>query len=687
MLTVADVTDLFAQAVARHQADDLPDAERLYRAVLAQSPGHPAALCNLGAVLARTDRLEDAARLYSQCLAAAPGYADAHYNFGNLYRRVSRPADAVNQYRACVRANPAHSGAWFNMGLCLTGLGDLPAAAEAYAQAVAAEPTYADAHARLGDVLMRAGRSDEGVEAFRRYTELRPDDPRGLNNLGLGLLNAGRGADAVELLQKALRLKPDYPDAHNVLALAFEAEGRKDDALHHYREAVRLNPWFADAWSNLGTNLTEQGRADEAVAALRKSLEVRPDAPPIHSNLLLTLNYSSNIPVGEIVEEHRKWAALFAGPNVPPAPPPKQPDPDRRLNIGYISGDFRGHTVAGFIELLLAHHDREKFHVTGYSSTARPDDTTHRLAKLADRFRPLLGMTDAAAADRVRADGIDVLIDLSGHTAGNRLLTLARRPAPVQMTLFGYPNTTGLAAVDYRITDAVSDPPGQTEHLYVEKLLRLPGLSWAYQPPTDAPPIGPLPALTRPHMTFGCLNNAAKISDACLDTWVRLLAEVPGSRLVFLGGQAQSGLKRLTDRFAAAGVVRDRVEAVGRLPKGEYFAAYNGFDLALDPFPYNGGVTTCDALWMGVPVLTLAGSSYVSRQGAAVLTHAGLSEFVADDPSRLIELAKMWASNREILAEIRAGLRVQVARSVGDGRRYVRHLEAAVREAWRARVG
>lgn len=683
---MADITDLFAAAVARHQAGDLAEAERLYRGVLQQNAAHPAALCNLGAVLARQDQFEDAGRLYAQCLAASPGYADGHYNFGNLYRRVGRLPDAVAQYRSCVRANPAHSGAWFNMGICLNALGDLPAAIEAFQKAVAVEPGYADAHARLGDALMRAGRSDEGVEAFRKYVVLKPDDPRGLNNLGLGLLNAGRSADAVEQLQKAVQLNPNYPDAHNVLALAFENLGKKDEALHHYAEAVRLNPEFADAWSNLGTNLTEQGRADEAIDALRKSLTIRPDTPPIHSNLLLTLNYSSNVPVEEIAAEHRRWAERFAGP-VPPSPAPAHPDPNRRLSVGYISGDFRGHTVAGFIELLLAHHDRDQFHVTGYSTTARPDDTTRRLARLADRFRPLAGVSDGAAAEQIRADGIDILIDLSGHTAGNRLLTLARRPAPLQMTLFGYPNTTGLAAVDYRITDAESDPPGTTEHLYVEQLLRLPGLAWAYQPPTDAPPIVSLPALTRPHMTFGCLNNAAKISDVCLETWVKLLAELPGSRLVFLGGQSRSGLRRLIDRFTAAGVSADRIEAVARLPRGEYFAAYGGFDLALDPFPYNGGVTTCDALWMGVPVLTVAGGSYVSRQGAAVLGHAGLSEFVAADPHGLIELAKMWASNREILSDIRGGLRVQVARSVGDGKRYVRQLEAGLREAWRRRVG
>ena len=681
-----DVTKLFADAVSRHQAGDLPAAERTYRAILQQDPTHPAALCNLGAVLARQDRYEEAAKCYAVCLAAHPDYPDAHYNFANLYRRVGQLREAVAGYQACLRANPNHGSAAFNMGLAYAGLGDPTAAAAAFRQTIALEPENPDAHSRLGDVLLRTGNTAEGVEAFRKAVALRPNDPRALNNLALAVSNAGRPAEALELLDKALALNPDYAEAHNTYALACEALGRKDDATAHYEAAVRLKPDFADAWSNLGTNLTEQGRIDEALAALRKSLEIRPKAPPIHSNLLLTLNYSSTVPPEEVAAEHRRWAEAFAPPT-PSAPIPADRSPDRRLKIGYVSADFRAHTVAGFIEQLLTHHDRRHFHVTAYANVARPDETTERLRRLADDWRPVIGMPDDQLAEQIRADRIDVLIDLSGHTAGNRLLALARRPAPIQATVFGYPNTTGMAAVDYRITDDVSDPPGMTEGLYAEGLLRLPHLPWVYLPPADAPEVGRLPGLDRTTITFGCLNNAAKISDACLEAWVKLLKEVPHSRLVLLAGQSQAGAKRLTDRFTAAGVPGDRVQLVFRLPRNEYYEAHQLFDLALDPFPYNGGVTTCDALWMGVPVLAVAGTSYVSRQGAAVLTHAGLGEFVADTPDMLVALARTWSENRDVLADIRAGLRRQVEKSpVADGPGYVRGLEAALRRAWRERV-
>jgi predicted O-linked N-acetylglucosamine transferase (SPINDLY family) len=425
---------------------------------------------------------------------------------------------------------------------------------------------------------------------------------------------------------------------------------------------------------------------DEAIAALRRSLAIRPNAPPIHSNLLLTLNYSSKLTPEEVAAEHVKWAEAFAPP-VPPSPVPTDPSPDRRLKIGYLSADFRAHTVAGFIELLLTHHDRDKFHVTAYANVPRPDETTEELRRLADDWRPVAGLTDDQAAAQIRTDKIDVLIDLSGHTAGNRLAVLARRPAPVQCTLFGYPNTTGLEAVDYRITDAVSDPPGTTEHFYTERPLRLSGLPWAYRPPAGAPDVTPLPALSQPEFTFGCLNNAAKISDACLEAWARILKEVPAARLVLLSGQSQAGADRLAARFAAAGVAADRLRLVSRLPKPAYFATYLQFDLALDPFPYNGGVTTCDASWMGVPVLAVAGRSYVSRQGAAILTHAGLQQFVADSPDALVELAKAWAGKPDALANQRLKLREQLTATVADGPGYVRRLEAGVRTAWRERTG
>jgi predicted O-linked N-acetylglucosamine transferase (SPINDLY family) len=683
---VADVTARFAEAVRKHQAGDVAGAEELYRAVVRDDPSYAPAWCNLGVLQVKAGRPADAEQSYLQALAAVPGQPDAHFNLGNLYRRLGRFHDAGVQYLACLKADPRHTNAGFNLGLSLVSLGDLVNAVRCFQDVLKIDPNFHDAYGRLGDTYLRSGKTDDAIAAFQQYIARVPDDPRGPNNLALALSGSGKYAEAMEILQSLIRKHPGYAEAHNTLAVACEALGRKDEALTHYEEAVRLKPEFSDAWSNRGINLMEQGQADEAVASLRKSLEIRPDAPAIHSNLLLALNYSSRITPAEVAAEHRNWGERFGLP-VPASPIPRNPSPNRTLNIGYVSSDYRNHTVASFIELLLRHHDRSQFRVTAYPSVFRPDDTTARLKTLADDWKPIAGLSDEQAADQIAHDNIDVLVDLGGHTAGNRLLAFAHRPAPIQLTVFGYPNGSGLAAMDYRVSDAVSDPPGRTDSLYVEKILRLPDLAWAYQPPTDAPDPGPLPSESRRSFTFGCLNNAAKISDACLSAWSLLLNGVPGSTLVLLAGQSDTGANRLWERFKKAGLDKDRVEMVFRLPRDQYFEAYQLFDFTLDPFPYNGGVTTCDSLWMGVPVLAVEGETYVSRQGLAVQSLLGMAEFVAKKPEGLLEIARAWQKRKPELATIRAGLRAKLAASsLADAKRYVRNLERSIRNAWIEKV-
>ncbi|MGL6095584.1 MAG: tetratricopeptide repeat protein [Fimbriiglobus sp.] len=680
-----DPAKLFADAVAAHRANDLPAAEKLYRETVAADPGHASAWCNLGVLAVRCGQLDAAADCYRRALAVSPGLADAHFNLGNLYRRVGRHPEAGREYELCLKSNPGHLGATFNLGIVHATLGNLDHAAECFRASLSANPADLDARLRLGDALMRAGKLDAAVAEFRTATEQAPVEPRAWYNLGLALHSAGRPADAEHALTTALERRPEYPDAHNALGLVWEQAGRKDDAAERYRAAVGIHPDFADGWSNLGVNLCEQGRADDAIECLRRSLAVRPTAAMIHGNLLLFLNYSSRVTPEQIVAEHRIFAERFAAP-VPPRPPVPLPhDPARKLRVGYLSADFRGHTVSGFIELLLKNHDPDRVVVFAYPSVFRPDATTERLRGLCDKWRPIAGLSDDRAADLIRSDGVDVLVDLGGHTASNRLLVLARRPAPVQATVFGYPATTGLPAVDLRITDPVSDPPGMTESLNIEALLRLPDVAWVYRPPADAPPVGPLPTATNRAFTFGSFNNAAKFSDACLEAWAGILTAVPDSRLVLLAGQSKAGARRLADIFAAAGIAADRVTLLPRMSVADYFAAHGQLDVALDPFPYNGGVTSADALWMGVPVLGIAGRTYVSRQGAMLMGRVGHPGFTADSPAGLIELAKAWSEKRSELAVIRAGLRERmIASPICDAKRYVRNLEAALRTVWRA---
>lgn len=681
-----DVNQLFADAVMRHQSGDVAVAEQLYRTVIAAAPNHASAYCNLGTLLGKSGRDDEAAQCFREALVAIPGYPDAHFNLGNLYRRQNKNRDAIEQYTNCLRGNPQNASAGFNLGLAFLNVGDLQSAKRCFLQVVKLEPTFADAWGRLGDVHLRCSESASAITAFQKFCDLRPIDDRGQNNLALALANDGRHGDAIDLLTKLVRIRPEYAEAHNTLGVTFEAIGKKDEALQHYDAAVKAKPEYADAWSNRGINLLESGRADEAIESLQQSVILRPDVPAVHSNLLLAINYSSRYSPSQIAAEHRRWGQRFAA-NAPPPFLPLDANPDRIVRIGYVSSDFRHHTVAGFIEALLANHDRRRFHVTSYFNGSRPDEMTERLRKMSDSWQVISGYSDDQIAAKIKSDRIDVLIDLNGHTAGNRMQLFARRPAPLQLTMFGYPNTTGVPAIDYRVTDAVSDPTELSTELSAEQLLRLPNLAWVYNPPLKAPAVSPLPSLSTKHFTFGCLNNAAKISDACLTAWSAVMNSVPNSRLVLLAGQSNAGAKRLADRFAKAGIPRERVELVYRLPRDQYFTAYEGLDLALDPFPYNGGVTTCDALWMGVPVLTVEGQSYASRQGMAVLEVLGLPGFVAKKPSDLAGLALSWSNRRPELARIRTGLRNRMQMSpVCDQPGYVKSFETELLKVWNQKL-
>lgn len=663
----------FQRAVAAHRGGDLAEAEREYRQLLTAAPDHPATLTNLATIVAGRGDAAEAERLYLTALTADPTQVNTHFNLGNLLRRTGRHAAAIPHYEDALRLSPDAPAVLVNLGLAVSDLGNWPRAVECYARAVAINPDVPDGLTMLGDALGRCGRRDEAIAAFREAVARFPDQPRGYCHLGLHLAAAGATDEAVEVLERAVALKPDYPEANNALGVAYEAVGRADDAQTAYRAALAASDGFADAWANLGTSLGEQGRVPEAVAALRRSLELAPNAIA-RGALLANLLYPGDLTPEQLRDEHVTWAVEHADPLTPTEPPVRARGPGR-IRVGYVFGEFRSRAAAVFAETLLAHHDRTRFHVTVYANCRR-DLLGPRLPRLADTWQPIPHLPDEHAAELIRNDGIDLLVDLSGHSTGNRLLVFARKPAPVQLTLFGYPATTGMKAMDYRVTDAIVDPPG-AEHLYVEKILRLPEYGWVYTPPDDAPTPRAVPSGRRA-FTFGCLNHPAKLSDACLDAWAAILAAVPKSRLVLLAGQSVASASELAARFTRRGVVSDRLELVYRLSGPDYFEAFQPLDLMLDPFPYGGAVTTCDALWMGVPVLTVAGADARGRQGVSALTAVGLPEFIADTPEQLVPLAATWADQRAGLADLRTSLRDIVKQSpLTDAAGYVKRLEAA----------
>lgn len=615
------------------------------------------------------------------------------------HHRAGRLAEAVELYRRLLTIDPQHATVLLHLGLALRGLRQPDEALDALRRAIAADPKIAEAHHQAGNILKSLGRHAEALPALREAARLAPMQAAIWLNLGVTCLELGARDDAIAAFEHARSLEPGRPETHNILGHALAAAGRGAEARAALGEALRLRPGYAAALSNLGRLAKSEGLLDEAVAHYRAALASAPE-PGTHSNLLFALNFVAEADPAEVFAEHLRWQAVHAAPlarahTLGGATPSLRPDAaaaaraphlhplptDRRLRIGYVSPDFCHHAVAYFIEPVLAAHDRRRCEIFCYANVRSPDRFTARLRGLAEHWRDIALLDDEAAAALIRRDGLDLLIDLAGHTAHHRLLVFARRPAPVQATWIGYPNTTGLDAIDYRLTDAVSDPAGETERFHSEKLVRLPATFSVYRPDDHAPPVNALPATTPGAVTFGCFNNFAKATPRVLALWARLLGALPASRLLLksrgLGDAAVAA--RIRETFAAAGLAPERISLDGReLSVPDHLTLYHGVDIALDPFPYNGTTTTCEALWMGVPVVTLAGRVHAARVGASLLTHTGLADWIAHDEDDYIRVAAAAAQDLPRLAELRRTLRERIRLSpLCDAAAFTRGLEDA----------
>ena len=492
--------------------------------------------------------------------------------------------------------------------------------------------------------------------------------------------SGGRGAglghldEAVTCHRRALDLQPDYPLAHANLGVALQAQGRLDQAVASTRRSLALAPDTAATHFNLGSALKEQGHLDEAVTCYRTALTLRPDYAEAYSNLLFTLNYMSGAPA---LDEARRFGRMVSAKAI--APFTAWDCPAGRLRVGLVSGDLHAHPVGYFLEGVLAALDLELF---AYPTREVEDQVSRRLRHHVAAWTPLAGLDDQAAAARIHADGVHVLIDLSGHTAHNRLPVFAWRPAPVQVTWLGYFATTGMAEIDYVLADPHMVPPGEEGH-FTERVWRLPDSHWCFTPPDDAPEVGPLPALASGSITFGCFNTLTKINDRVVALWMRVLAAVPGSRLLLKARQLGEESVRQATRFRF-GPLADRLILEGPSPRADMLKDYQRVDVALDPFPFPGGTTTLEGLWMGVPVLTRRGDRFVSHQGESIAINAGLAEWIAADDDDTV--AKAAALDLHRLAEVRAGLRSRMRTSpLFDAPRFARHLEAALGEMVKAR--
>jgi len=572
-------------------------------------------------------------------------------------------------------------------GKTLCDRGQVRDGAAHFEQAIAFDDKYTDAYNNLGNALSVLGQMGEAIGRYRRALGLQPDNATVHNNLGNTLARIGQAEEAVVHYRRALALRPDNAQMHNNLGNTLATLGHAREAIGHYERAIAIQPGSAEAHGNLANALAACGRANEAFERFEQALALTPDNDATYSNLLLVLNGSTRFDETAVFAAHRRYAERFETPLV--ASWPKHTNdrtPDRPLRIGYVSSDLRMHSVAWFIEPVLANHDRERFEVYAYHGHEVEDEVSGRLRSHVTQWRRLIGLSDEEVARGIHEDRIDILVDLNGHTAMNRLLVFARKPAPVQVTWLGYPNTTGLAAMDYRLTDRFADPEGMTERYHTESLLRLPESFSCYRPPDAAPEVGALPSGEGGAVTFGSFNNRSKIGPEVIALWARVLHGVPGSRLMLKGKgyDDESVQQALRDAFRIHGIGEERLRLHGGYDAhAEHLRRYHEIDIALDPFPYNGTTTTCDALWMGVPVVTLAGTTHVARVGVSLLNHLGLTEWIANSAREYVEIAARWAADVQRLATLRRELRARMARSpLIDAPTFTRHLESAYRSMW-----
>ncbi len=669
---------------SHYQAGRLAEAEEFYRKVLAMQPNHVDALHLLGLLASRKGQLDAAVEFIQRAVRLKPDFAEAYANLGNIFKNLGQVDEAIAAYRQAVRLKPALAEAHCNLGNALQSKRQLDEAIASYRQAIRLKPGLAQAYNNLGNALKNKEQIDEAIVSYRQAIRLKPDYVEAHYNLGKALQYTEQLDEAIVEHGQAIRLKPDLAEAHCNLGSALQSKRQLDEAIASYRQAIRLKPDFAEAHAILGNALKEVGQIDDAIASYRQAIRLKPAYELAHSNLIYALHFHPGYDARMIYEEHRLWNEQHAEPLKRFIQPhTNDRDPDRRLRVGYVSPDFREHPVGRFLLPLLATHDPDRFAIFCYADVHLADRFTELFRQHASQWRNTFGLADERMAQLIREDQIDILVDLTMHAAMNRMLLFARKPAPVQVTYLAYCSTTGLDTMDYRLTDSHLDPPGGDDAYYSEESVRLPETYWCYPLDDQSPDVGPPPALGAGEVTFGCLNNFCKVSPDALELWIQLLRGMPNSRLI-LHAHEGSHRQRVRDLLERQGIDPQRLNFVGKVPLSDYLNLYRQIDIGLDPFPCNGGTTTCDALWMGVPVVTLGGQMAIGRGGVGVLRNVGLPHLIAQTPRQYVQIATDLAMDLPRLAELRRTLRpLMRASPLMDAPRFARNIEAAYRQMWR----
>jgi predicted O-linked N-acetylglucosamine transferase (SPINDLY family) len=655
-----------------------------YQTAVRINPGNAPVYNNLGNALKLSGRLDEAMESYERAIAANPSYAVAHFNLGIALQEAGRLQQAGDCFRRAVALNGKYAEAYNNLGMVLKAQNHLEEAKATLQQALAIKPQYAEAMYNLANIDLALGQLENAIEHYRQALGIKPDYADAYNNLGTALKEQGHVKLAMENYRQAIAVNPHHAGAYNNLAILFRDQGEASAADEMARRALQIRPDFADAYNTLGNIRSWQGKPDAAVEMFEKALELAPDHVSAHSNLVMMMQYLPRYSADDLLAAAQDWNARHARSLPRLAPPTNSPDPQRRLRIAYVSADFHNHPVGFFFEAVLDQHDKTEHEIFCYYNGNHHDALTARLQQSADHWRIIKGQTDQAVAERIRQDGIDILIDLSGHTQGHRLLVFPRRPAPIQLSWMGYFATTGVDGMDYIIADRFVIPPAE-ERFYTEQVERLPHGYLCFTPPELPIAVGPLPAHAQDRITFGCFNNPAKITPDVIACWSRLLHALPNARLhlkykFFAESEA---VQYFQNAFTTHSIDTQRIRFTGQSPRPEYLESYNGIDIALDPFPFNGCTTSVEALWMGVPVITLSSDRFAGHMGETIMKNLDLYECVADSPDDYLEKAVALAADLPRLADLRSRLRERLLNSpLCDGPGFTRDLETLYRKLW-----
>ncbi|MGA3067765.1 MAG: tetratricopeptide repeat protein [Tepidisphaeraceae bacterium] len=640
--------ELFDSAYALHAAGDLAKAGEIYRRILVERPEDAEVLQLLGVLCLQRGEKKEAREFLERSLKIEPAAPDCHYHLGIMQ------ADA----------------------------GDHAGAARSFEAAVQLQPEFVEALGRWGVSLQAMGKWDEAIEVHQRAVIFRGDSLDDYLQLGNAQCGAGKLEEAAATFQKVLDLNPRSYAAAYSLGFVLRKIDCWDEAIAAYRQALEFKWGDVAASNNLAAALKDTGRLDEALECINQAIGGEPENAAVASNRLFMLHFHPAYDAASLLEEHVQWnekyAKSLAGEIRVHA---NDRSPGRRLRIGYVSADFRQHPVGLAIEPVLRNHDRRQFEIFCYSNSTTDDAVTRRIRGVADHWQVIAGMTDEKVADLIRENQIDILVDLSLHMALNRMLVFARKPAPVQVTYLGYPGTTGLGTMDYRLSDPWLDPPG-TDGFYTEKTIRLPRTYLCWKWAGGGEPVGELPAGERRQITFGSLNNFCKVTPVVLQTWGELLARLPDSRLLLRTppGETARRARRILSDF---GVSEERVLVSGRLPWVDYVQLCGQVDIGLDPFPYPGHTTSLDLMWMGAPVVTLSGPTAASRGGVSILQNLGLPELIAGSEREYISIAEKLAGDLGRLKEIRKSMRERIKGSaLRDEKGFAGEIEGAFRQMW-----